>query len=72
MDPLDQRIPIEQVLEQEKKWVDAVKLASVTPKDRDPVFANNVVWWIHNGYSSDVRSSIPTRQSCTTTGLGKG
>ena len=50
MDPLDQRISIEQVLGQEKKWMDAVKLASVTQKDRDPVFANNVVWLIHNGY----------------------
>ena len=50
MDPLDQRIPIEQVLGQEKKWLDAVKLASVIQKDRDPVFANNVVWLIHNGY----------------------
>ena len=43
MDPLDQRIAIEQVLGQEKKWADAVKLASVTPKERNPVFANKVV-----------------------------
>ena len=58
MDPLDQRIPIEQVLGpnlgQEKKWLDrhldVVKILSVTLKDRNPVFATNVVWLIHNGY----------------------
>ena len=39
------------ILGQEKEWADAVKLASVTSKDRNPVFANNVVWLIHNGYT---------------------
>ena len=50
MDPYDQSISIEQVLGQEKKWVDAVKLASVAIKDKDPVSASDVVWLIHNGY----------------------
>ena len=46
---------------QEKKWVDAVKLTSVTQKDRDPVFANNVVttdiflgWQIINTNKEDL------------------
>ena len=50
MDPLDQRIPVEQVLGREKTWMDVVKIARVTQKDRNPVFATNVVWLIHNGY----------------------
>ena len=50
MDPLDQLIPIEQVLGQEMKWLDVVRIASVTPKNRDPEFASSVVWLIHNGY----------------------
>ena len=50
MDPFDQRIPIEQVLGQEKKWLDVVKIASVPQKDRNHLFATNVVWLIHNGY----------------------
>ena len=50
MDPFDQRIPIEQVLGQEKKWLDVMRVASVAPKDKDPVFATSVVWLIHNGY----------------------
>ena len=48
MAPLGQRIPIEQVLGQEKKWLDVVRVASVTPKDKDPVFATSTVWLIHN------------------------
>ena len=50
MDPLDQRNTIEQLLEQEKKCLDVVRIASVTPKDKDPVFATSVAWLIHNGY----------------------
>ena len=49
MDPYYQRIPIEKVLGQEKKWTDAVKLASVNVKDRDPLSASNVAWLIYNG-----------------------
>ena len=50
MDPYDQSIPIEKVLGQEKKWMDAVKLASVAVKDKDPVSTSNVAWLIYNGY----------------------
>ena len=50
MDPYDTIAPIEQVLGQEKKWMDAVKLASVTVKDKDPVSATDVAWLIHNGW----------------------
>ena len=63
MNPYDQIIPIEQVLGQEKKWMDAVKLARVTIKDKDPVSASNVAWLIHNGYSEDMRSHLPTRKT---------
>ena len=49
MDPYNQSIPIEKVLAQEKKWTDAVKLASVNVKDRDPLSASNVAWLIYNG-----------------------
>ena len=49
MDPYYQRIPIEKVLGQEEKWMDAVKSASVNVKDRDPVSASNVAWLIYNG-----------------------
>ena len=50
MDPYDQSIPIEKVLGQESKWMDACKLASVNGKDRDPVSASNVAWLIYNGH----------------------
>ena len=50
IDPLDQRNTIEKLLEQEKKWLDVSRIASVTPKDKDPVFATSVVWLIYNGY----------------------
>ena len=53
MDSYDQSIPIEQVLE--KKWMDAVKLASVAIKDKDPVSASDVAWLIHNGYIPRIR-----------------
>ena len=46
MDPCDQSIPIEKVLGQEKKWTEAVKLATVAIKDRDPVSASSVAWLI--------------------------
>ena len=55
MDPHDQSIPIEKVSGQEKKWMDAVKLASVTVKDKDPVSASNVAWLIYNGYVPRIR-----------------
>ena len=50
MDPLDQRINTETHLEQQKKWVDMLRIASVTPKGKDPVFATSVVWLIEHGY----------------------
>ena len=55
MDPHDQSIPIEKVSGQEKKWMDAVKLASVAVKDKDPVSASNVAWLIYNGYVPRIR-----------------
>ena len=55
MDPYDKSIPIEKVLGQEKKWTDAVKLASVTVKDKDPVSASNAAWLIYNGYVPRIR-----------------
>ena len=55
MDPYDQSIPIEKVLEQEEKWTDAVKLASVAVKVKDPVSASNVAWLIFNGYVPRIR-----------------
>ena len=48
MDPYDQSIPIEKVLGQEKKWMDAVKLARVNVNDRDHMSASNVAWLIYN------------------------
>ena len=42
MDPHDQSILIEEVSGQEKKWMDAVKLASDAIKDKDPVSASDV------------------------------
>ena len=55
MDPYDQSIPIEKVLGQEKKWTDAVKLATVVIQDRDPVSASSIVWLIYNGYVPMIR-----------------
>ena len=49
MDPLDQRKTIEQLLEQERKWMDILRVVCVTPKNKDPVFAISVVWLIGNG-----------------------
>ena len=64
MDPYDQSIPTEQVLGQEKKWVDTVKLASVAIMDKDPVSASDVAWLIHNGYIPLFkRSQAPTRRT---------
>ena len=50
MNPLDQSIPIEKILGQEKKWKDAISLVSVHVRDKDPVSASSVVWMIYNGY----------------------
>ena len=50
MDPLDQSIPIEKILGQEKKWKEALSLVSVHVRDKDPVSASSVVWMIYNGY----------------------
>ena len=49
MDPLDTRINIELDLEHERKWMENLKIACVTPKGRDPVFAKSVVWLIGKG-----------------------
>ena len=54
MDPLDPRVNIEQLLEQERKWMDGVKIACVIPKERDPVFATSVVWLIGQGYIPEI------------------
>ena len=37
MDPLDPRINIETLLEQQKKWVDMLRIASINSKGKDPV-----------------------------------
>ena len=50
MDFLDQQNTIDQLLLQEEKWLDVLRVASVTPKDKDPVFGTSVVWLIYNGY----------------------
>ena len=50
MDPLDTRITIELVLKQERIWMDILRTACVTPKEKDPVFATVVVLLIKNGY----------------------
>jgi hypothetical protein len=44
MNPLDQSIPIEKILGQEKKWKDAISLGSIHVRDKDPVSASRVVW----------------------------
>ena len=50
MDPLYSRINIELVLEQERKWMDTLKIASFTSNGKDPIFATSVVWLIEHGY----------------------
>ena len=47
---LDQENTIEHLLGQEKTWLDVLRVACVTPKNKDPVFATSVVWLIENGY----------------------
>ena len=48
--PFDTRTNIELVLEQERRWMDILKIACVTPKGKDPVFATVVVSLIEHGY----------------------
>ena len=54
MDPLDPRNNIELVLEQEREMMDSLKIACVTPKEKDPVFATSVVWLIRQGYIPEI------------------
>ena len=58
MDPYNQNIPIEKVLGEEKKWMDAVKLSSVNVKDRDPESASNAAWLIFNGYVPRIENHV--------------
>ena len=58
MDPYDQSIPIEKILGQEKKWIDALNLVSVNVKDRDPVSASIVAWLFYNGYVPRIGNHI--------------
>ena len=55
MDPLDTRINIKLVLEQERQWMDSLKIACVTCKCKGPVFATSVVWLIRQGYIPEIR-----------------
>ena len=56
MDPLDSRINtelrinIELVIEQERKLMDILRVASVTVNGKDPIFATLMVWILGNGY----------------------
>ena len=34
----------------QKKWMGSLKIACITPKGKDPVFATNVAWLIGQGY----------------------
>ena len=54
MDLLDSRTNIKLVLEQEKKWMDSLKIACVTPKGRDPAFVTSVAWLIRHGYIPEI------------------
>ena len=57
IDSLDSRINIEVGLDQEGRWMDILKIACVTPKGKDPVFATSVVWLIRQGYISEIGDS---------------
>ena len=46
MDPLDSRIKIELVLEQERKWMDTLKMASVPAEGPDVHNTCGMVDWI--------------------------
>ena len=50
MDPLDSRITMEMVIEQERKLRDTLRVASVTVKGRDPKSATSAVWLVESGY----------------------
>ena len=43
MNPLESRINIELVMEQERTWMDTLRIASVPAKGKDPIFATPVV-----------------------------
>ncbi len=46
MDPLDSRITLKMVIEQERKPRDTLRVASVTVKVKDPVSATSGVWLV--------------------------
>ena len=54
-DLLDQRNSIETLLEPEKKLLDVLRVACVTPKNKDPVFATSAVCLIGHGYIPQMR-----------------
>jgi hypothetical protein len=58
MDPLDSRITLEMVIEQERKFRDTLRVASVTVKGKDPISATCVVWLTENGYISEYRDHV--------------
>ncbi len=51
MDPIagDSRVPLDMVIEQERKIVDTLRIANVTVKGRDPISATSLVWLTENG-----------------------
>ena len=61
IDPLDPRNNIDLLLEQERKWMDSLKIACVTPQNKEPVFATCVAWLIGQGYVSlpDFSAKLP-------------
>ncbi len=58
MDPLDSRNSIEIVLEKERKMMDILRVASVTVKGKDPIFATSVVWLFGNGHIPEFRDHV--------------
>ncbi len=50
MDPLDSRIKIELIIDQERKLMENLRIASVTSKGKDPISTGPVVWLLNKRY----------------------
>ncbi len=58
MYPLDSSLTLEMVIEQEMKFRDTLRVASVTVKGKDPISASCVVWLTRNGYIQEYRDNV--------------
>ncbi len=63
MDQLDTRNMVEHFLEQFRKWMDVLRTACITPKEREQVLCTFVGWLICNGYTRRLKITATIREN---------